>query len=48
MVVGQGETFELALQDVKPAIRFQVETFGPAALEPETPTLDAFVAETTV
>jgi predicted RNase H-like HicB family nuclease len=48
VVVGQGETFEEALQDVKSAIKFHIETFGPEALHPETPTLDAFVAETTV
>ena len=27
-VVGQGETYEAALADVKSAIRFHVETFG--------------------
>jgi predicted RNase H-like HicB family nuclease len=48
IVVGQGETFETALQDVKSAIKFHVESFGPGVLEPETPALDAFVAETTV
>lgn len=48
IVVGQGETFETALQDVKSAIKFHIESFGPEVLEPETPALDAFVAETTV
>ncbi|MDO8545168.1 MAG: hypothetical protein Q7S40_32410 [Opitutaceae bacterium] len=48
VVVGQGDTFETALQDVKSAIKFHVESFGPGVLEPETPALDAFVAETTV
>jgi predicted RNase H-like HicB family nuclease len=48
VVVGQGDTFEQALQDVKSAIRFHVEMFGAGVLEPETPALDAFVAETTV
>lgn len=28
VVVGQGDTYEEALSDVKPAIRFHVETFS--------------------
>ena len=48
VVVGQGDTFETALQDVKSAIKFHVESFGPQVLDPDTPALDAFVAETTV
>lgn len=48
VVVGQGSTFEEAMQDVRSALKFHVETFGPQVLEPETPTLDAFVAEATV
>lgn len=48
VVVGQGDTFEEALKDVKSAIKFHLATFGAEALEPETPALDAFVAETTV
>ena len=48
VVVGQGDTFEAALSDVKSAIKFHLETFGPQVLEPEKPALDAFVAETTV
>jgi len=48
VVVGQGDTFETALQDVKSAIRFHIESFGTQVLEPESPALDAFVAETSV
>lgn len=48
VVVGQGDTFEAALQDVKSALKFHVETFGPEVVSPETPTIDAFVAEATV
>jgi len=48
VVVGQGDTFEEALADVKSAIRFHVETFGSEVLDTETPTLDAFVAETSI
>jgi predicted RNase H-like HicB family nuclease len=45
VVVGQGDTSEQALADVRSAIRFHVETFGPEVLEDETPVLDAFIVE---
>jgi predicted RNase H-like HicB family nuclease len=48
VVVGQGNTYEEALQDVQSAIRFHIETFGRDALESEDPALDAFVAEATI
>ncbi len=38
VVVGQGETYEEALSDVKSAIKFHIETFGEEVL-------DAFVTE---
>ena len=45
IVVGEGETYEEALADVKSAIRFHIETFGREDLEIESPVLEAFVAE---
>ncbi len=45
IVVGQGDTYEEALSDVKSAIRFHIETFGKDVLEVEPPILEAFVAE---
>jgi predicted RNase H-like HicB family nuclease len=45
VVVGQGESYEEALADVKSAIRFHIETFGEGVLDVETPVLEAFVAE---
>jgi predicted RNase H-like HicB family nuclease len=45
IVVGQGETYDEALADVKSAIRFHVDTFGGEVLESDPPVLDAFVAE---
>jgi len=45
VVVGEGDTYEEALDDVKSAIRFHIETFGPEVLEAESPVLEAFVAE---
>jgi len=46
VVVGQGETYEAALADVKSAIYFHLETFGPESLETDPPILEAFIAET--
>jgi predicted RNase H-like HicB family nuclease len=48
VVIGEGETYEDALADVRSAIRFHIQTFGPEALEAESPILDAFIAEATV
>ncbi len=48
VVVGQGDTYEDALSDVKSAIRFHIETFGSETLELEPPVLEAFIAETRV
>ena len=48
VVVGEGESYEEALADVKSAIRFHIETFGAEVLEDESPVLEAFVAETGV
>jgi predicted RNase H-like HicB family nuclease len=45
VVVGQGDTYEAALADVKSAIRFHIETFGPETLEIDPPILEAFIAE---
>ncbi|MDW7712253.1 MAG: hypothetical protein SCH98_17435 [Deferrisomatales bacterium] len=46
IVVGEGDTYEEALADVKSAIRFHVETFGADEFQDESPVLEAFVAET--
>ncbi len=45
VVVGQGNSYEEALADVKSAIKFHIETFGQEVLESEPPVLEAFVAE---
>ena len=47
-VVGQGETYEEAVSDVKSAIAFHIETFGPNVWEDGDSVLEAFVAETRV
>lgn len=45
VVIGQGDTYEEALADVRSAIRFHIETFGNEVLLTEPPVLEAFVAE---
>jgi predicted RNase H-like HicB family nuclease len=47
-VVGEGDTYEEALADVKSAIRFHIETFGDEVLPEDTPLIEAFIAETTI
>jgi predicted RNase H-like HicB family nuclease len=48
VVVGEGNTYEEAIGDVKPAIRFHLETFGRDVLEGDSQVLEAFVAEAEV
>jgi len=48
VVVGEGNSYEEALADVRSAIRFHVETFGGEVLLSEPPVLEAFVAEAAV
>jgi predicted RNase H-like HicB family nuclease len=47
-VVGEGATYEEALADVRSALAFHLETFGPDALDTESPVLEAFVAEAAI
>jgi predicted RNase H-like HicB family nuclease len=37
VIVGEGDTYEQALADCESAVRFHLETFGPEALEVESP-----------
>jgi predicted RNase H-like HicB family nuclease len=45
VVVGEGDTYEEAVADVKSAIKFHVDSFGADVLEIQPPVLEAFVAE---
>ena len=47
VVVGEGNTYEEALNDVNSAIRFHIDTFGNEVFE-DGDVLEAFVAETGV
>jgi predicted RNase H-like HicB family nuclease len=44
-VVGEGDTYDEALANVRSAINFHIETFGRDVLEADPPVLEAFVAE---
>lgn len=48
IVVGQGDTYEEAVEDVTSAIAFHIETFGSEVLQSDEPVLDAFITETKV
>ena len=45
VAVGQGDTDAEALADCQSAIRFHLETFGPQALDDDSPVLEAYIAE---
>jgi predicted RNase H-like HicB family nuclease len=45
VVVGEGNTYQDALTDVKSAIRFHIETFGQDVLDKESPVIEAFLEE---
>lgn len=46
--MGEGDSYEEALADVRSAIRFHLETFGNEVFEVDSPVLEVFVAETQV
>ena len=45
VIVGQGDTYESALVDVKSAIKFHIDTFGSEDIEFDPPVIEAFIAE---
>jgi len=45
IVVGQGDTYDNAVADVKSAIEFHIESFGTKAFEEESDVLRAFVTD---
>ncbi len=48
VVVGQGDTYEDALDNVKSAIKFHMETFGEEVLDIDPPLLKAHIEEAAV
>ncbi|HSF75627.1 MAG TPA: hypothetical protein VLA84_17665 [Microcoleus sp.] len=47
-VVGEGDTHEEALADVKSAIRCYIEVFGKETMENASPAIETFVVEAEV
>jgi predicted RNase H-like HicB family nuclease len=47
-VVGEGDTYDDAMADVKSAIQFHVETFGSSVLPEDSSVLEASIAEATI
>ena len=45
VVVGEGNSYETAIADLKSALHFHVETFGADTLAVDPPIIEAFVAE---
>jgi predicted RNase H-like HicB family nuclease len=45
VVIGEGDSYDEALADVRSAIQFHLETFGLESLESDQPVLEAFIAE---
>jgi predicted RNase H-like HicB family nuclease len=48
VVVGEGDTYEEALADVRSALKFHVETFGVDVLDAQPSVLEAFLTEAPV
>ena len=46
VVVGEGNTYEEALLDVKSAIQVHIETFGLEVIEESSLAMEVFIAET--
>lgn len=47
-VVGEGNSYEEALTEVKSALAFHVKTFGANVLKPHCTVLEAYIAEASV
>ena len=45
VVVGQGDKYMAALEDVQSAVAFHVQTFGDESIADDSPVIEAFVAE---
>ncbi len=48
VVVGEGDTYDEVLADVKSAIAFHIETFGTDVLDDDSSNVEVFVSEAAV
>jgi predicted RNase H-like HicB family nuclease len=45
VIVGQGDSYDEALQDTKSAVKFHIDTFGDDVLKVDQPVLQAYIAD---
>ena len=45
VVIGEGDTYDAALADVRSAIKFHIESFSAEVIDAGQPVIEAFVAE---
>lgn len=48
IIIGEGDTYDDAVADLKSAIAFHIETFGRDSIEADSPEVEVFVAETSL
>ena len=48
VVVGQGNSYEEAMSDVRSAIQFHIETFGHEVIDESASNVEVFISETGV
>ncbi len=46
VILGQGDTYDEALSDVKSAIRFHIDTFGSGSISNDDDVIEAYLTET--
>lgn len=46
VILGQGNTYDEALSDVKSAIRFHIDTFGTSSVSNDDDVIEAYLTET--
>jgi len=48
VIVGEGNTYDEALDDIKSALRFHIEKFGKNVFDSDDPVLEVFIAEAVI
>ena len=46
IIIGQGNSYEEAVNDVRSAIKFHIETFGSESISNENEVIEAYLTET--
>ena len=48
VVIGEGDSYEEVINDVKSALKFHIETFGLEVLESDSPILEVSIVEAVI